>query len=41
MSFRAIKVVCLADAELAAAGNLGLARVDEGDDGVQVDDANQ
>ena len=31
-------MVCLAIAELAAAGNLGLVRVDEGDDDVQSDD---
>ena len=31
-------MVCLAYAELAASGNLGLERVDEGDDDVQSDD---
>ena len=34
-------MVCLAYAELAAAGNLGLVRVDEGDDDVQVGDFGQ
>ena len=32
ISFRAVKVVCLVDTELAVPGNLDLVRVDEGDD---------
>ena len=38
ISFRAVKVVCLANAELAVPGNLDLVRVDEGGDDVQSDD---
>ena len=37
ISFRAVKVVCLVNAELAVPGNLDLVRVDEGD-GVVRDD---
>ena len=41
ISFRAVKVVCLINAELAASGNLDLVRVDEGADDVQTDDKGQ
>ena len=41
ISFRAVKVVCLVDADLAIPGNLDLVRVDEGVDDVQSDDEGQ